>query len=107
MPDTPSASTSDFVINSPLALPVLIILFLYFFVRYFLVLLAILDAVIFGFYDLMTRHLDKMQSLRAAPWWPSKGKRRKILIHWLIATGLLIAFILIAFRLRWIEQVPN
>ncbi|GEM_PF-2464850 len=72
---------------------ILAILFFYLFFRHFLFALMFMD-VILGW-------------LRNFSWFPREGKRRKTLIHWLIALGLFLGFNAVAGAAGWLEFIPQ
>ncbi|MEQ6201650.1 hypothetical protein ABMC88_01230 [Sulfitobacter sp. HNIBRBA2951] len=72
---------------------VLAILFFYVFFRHVLFVLMFMDIVL-GW-------------LRKFRWFPKEGKRRKTFIHWLIAIGLFVGFIILAAALGWLELIAQ
>ncbi|MEM1163673.1 MAG: hypothetical protein AAGJ28_22300 [Pseudomonadota bacterium] len=72
---------------------VLMVLFLYFFFRHFMLVLMIMDLVI-GW-------------LRQFRWFPKEGKRLRTLVHWLIAFGLIGVYLAVAGSLGWLNFVPK
>ncbi|MEZ5716682.1 MAG: hypothetical protein R3D85_16980 [Paracoccaceae bacterium] len=69
------------------------LLLLYLFVRHFLVVLMVMDLVL-GW-------------LRRFRWFPGPGRRRRALVHWLIALALLAAYVLLGSRLGWLSFTPR
>jgi hypothetical protein len=91
---TSSASYSwEISPTNAIAGTVLGILFLYLFFRHVLFVLMFMDIVL-GW-------------LRQFRWFPKEGKRRKTLIHWLIALALFVGFISVAQPLGWLELIPQ
>ncbi|MDF1774605.1 MAG: hypothetical protein P1V13_01160 [Rhizobiaceae bacterium] len=72
---------------------VLTVLFFYLFFRHFLFTLMFMD-VILGW-------------LRKFNWFPKEGKRRKTIIHWVIAAGLFFGFLAAAGSAGWLEFIPK
>lgn len=72
---------------------VLAILFFYLFFRHFLFVLMFMD-VILGW-------------LRKFNWFPKEGKRRKTIIHWVIALGLFFGYLAVAGSAGWLEFIPQ
>lgn len=69
------------------------ILFIYLFVRHFMLVMMFMDIV--------------MGWLRQFRWFPGEGKRLKTLIHWCIAAGLFGGFLAISGSAGWIKFVPK
>ena len=61
-------------------------------VRHFLFLIMIAEAF--------------LSWLRKFRWFPSKGKRLKTFIHWLVAIGGLGGYLVLASKIGWIIFVP-
>lgn len=72
---------------------VLGILFVYLFFRHFMFVLMIMDAII-GW-------------LRQFRWFPGKGRRMRTFVHWLIALGLFIGFLVAGKLNGFLTFVPN
>lgn len=83
----------EVVPSNTIASLVLFALFFYLFFRHALFVFMLLDILI-GW-------------LRKYDWFPKEGKRKKTLIHWLIAVGLLIAFLIIAGSAGWLKFIPQ
>jgi len=75
-----------------LATTVMIVLFIYLFVRHFIFVLMIFDIMI-GW-------------LRQFRWFPSQGRRLKALLHWAIALVLFGGFLAVGGSAGWIKFVP-
>ena len=45
--------------------------------------------------------------LRKFSWFPKEGKRRKALIHWLIAVGLYVGCLSLAASFGWLNFIPQ
>ena len=71
----------------------LVVLFFYLFFRHFLFCLMLCDLII-GW-------------LRKFNWFPKEGKRKKALIHWLIAVGLFVVFLIVASSMGWLKLIPK
>jgi uncharacterized membrane protein len=95
----PSISTAtgesswEIVPTNTLAWIIFFALFAYFFFRHFLFVMMGMDTVI--------------SWLRKFSWFPSEGKRLKAFIHWLIALGLFLGFLLVGRSIGWIDFVPQ
>lgn len=72
---------------------VLVVLFFYLFSRHFLFMLMLMDVII-GW-------------LRKFNWFPKEGKRRKTIVHWAIALGLFVGFLIIAGSTGWLKFIPQ
>ena len=68
-------------------------LFFYLLFRHFMFSLMFMD-VILGW-------------LRKFDWFPKKGKRRKTIIHWFIALGLVLGFLAAAGSVGWLKFIPK
>ncbi|WP_370400967.1 hypothetical protein [Sulfitobacter sp. JB4-11] len=68
-------------------------LFFYFMIRHMLLGLMVMD-IFLGW-------------LRKFRWFPKEGKRRKAVVHWIIAAGLLSAFLAVARIAGWLEFVAQ
>jgi len=88
-----NGNTWEIAPTSTLAGVVLAVLFIYLFFRHFLFLLMLMDMIL-GW-------------LRKFNWFPKKGKRRKTLIHWIIAMGLFLGFLAIAGSAGWLQFIPQ
>ena len=72
---------------------ILIALFFYLFMRHAILCIMIFDWIL-GW-------------LREFNWFPKPGNRGRIVVHWLIALGLFLAFLLIAGNTGWLTFVPK
>lgn len=72
---------------------VLFALFFYLFFRHMLFVFMFAD-ILFGW-------------LRKFNWFPKEGKRLKTFVHWIIAVGLFVAFLVVAGSVGWLEFVPK
>ncbi len=92
-----SASTGgnswEIVPTNTLAGIVLGVLFFYFFFRHFLFVLMVMD-VFLGW-------------LRKFKWFPGQGKRRKTVLHWIIALVLFVGYLTIAESAGLLEFIPQ
>ena len=69
------------------------VLFIYLFFRHLLFVLMFMDLVL-GW-------------LRKFDWFPKEGKRRKTLVHWIIALVLFFGFLSVAGSAGWLEFIPQ
>lgn len=90
-----SSNGSDWEIIpvSALSGAILAVLFLYLFFRHMLFVLMFMDVILAFF--------------RKFSWFPGEGNRRKTIIHWVIALGLLVGYISIAGAAGWLDFVPQ
>lgn len=68
-------------------------LFIYLFFRHFLLFLMFMD-IILGW-------------LRKFSWFPTEGKRMKTFVHWIVALGLFVGFLVLAGSVGWLQFVPQ
>ncbi|WIY26625.1 hypothetical protein [Parasedimentitalea psychrophila] len=85
-------ATWQFIPQNSFVSIALTVLFLYVFVRHFILVLMIMDIVI-GW-------------LRKFRWFPVEGKRLRAFVHWLAAIAVFSAFLAASGRFGWIEFVP-
>lgn len=88
-----NGSTWEIVPANTIAGIILAVLFFYLFFRHMLFVLMFMD-VILGW-------------LRKFGWFPKEGKRRKTIIHWVIALGLFFGFLAVAGSAGWLEFTPK
>jgi hypothetical protein len=90
---TANGKVWEIVPSNALVTFVFIVLFAYLFFRHFLFVLMLSDVVL-GW-------------LRRFNWFPREGKRRKTLIHWVVAATMLGGFLLIGSLAGWVRFVPR
>lgn len=89
-----STSTSwEITSGHGLAVALLVVLFVYLWVRHLFLTLMVMDVII-GW-------------LRQFRWFPKEGKRLKTFVHWLIAMGLFIVYLIVAIASGWLDAVPS
>lgn len=70
----------------------LAVLFIYLWFRHALLTLMVMDLLL-GW-------------LRRFRWFPKEGRRRKTLLHWIIAVVLFAGYLVVALSAGWVQAVP-
>lgn len=72
-----------------------------------LILLALLIYLVFRHAMFILMFMDFVLGwLRQFRWFPGPGKRRKTIIHWVIALFLFGGFLALSSALGWVDFVP-